>query len=77
MTNKEKFLEEYENQLRNYHSKGEYYWNITELSAIAKKIVQGLANGTANKDGKAIKATCKALGINYTYKAIEEYLNVQ
>jgi hypothetical protein len=35
---------------------------------------QAFAQGSYNKDGLAVKNTCKALGVNYTYKAINEYL---
>jgi hypothetical protein len=42
--------------------------------ALARKMTLGLDNGTANKDGKAIRNACRVLGIDYTYKAIREYL---
>ncbi len=41
---------------------------------LAAKMTEGLLKGSASKDGRAIKSTCKALGIKYTYKAIAEYL---
>jgi hypothetical protein len=44
-------------------------------SDYAGKFIQGLADGTADKDGTAIKNTCKALGLKCTYKAIQEYFN--
>ena len=43
---------------------------------LAQRMTMGLASGRANKDGAGIRRTCKALGINYTYKAIREYLGV-
>jgi hypothetical protein len=46
-------------------------YSPTEL---ARKMTNGLASNTANKDGEGIKRTCKALGIAYTYKAIRAYL---
>ena len=36
--------------------------------------VAGLATGSSNKDGRAVKATCKRLGIPHTYKAIAAYI---
>jgi hypothetical protein len=41
---------------------------------LAEKMTMSLKNGTANKDGEGIKRTCKALGITYTYKALNAYL---
>ena len=43
--------------------------------ALARKMTLGLDNGIANKDGRGIRNTCRALGIAYTYKAIREYLS--
>jgi hypothetical protein len=44
-------------------------------SELASKMTLGLARNKANKDGEGIKRVCKLLGIKYTYKAIDEYLN--
>jgi hypothetical protein len=41
---------------------------------MAKKFTEGLASGTANKDGDGIKRTCKELKIKHTYAAITEFL---
>ena len=43
--------------------------------ALARKMTLGLDNGTANKDGKAIRNACRILKIAYTYKAIRAYLS--
>jgi len=43
--------------------------------ALARKMTLGLDNGTANKDGKAIRNACRFLGIDFTYKAIRAYLS--
>ena len=32
---------------------------------------------SANKEGPAVKMTCKTLGIGYTYKEIEKYLGLR
>jgi hypothetical protein len=45
-------------------------------SELAYKMTLGLAKGEANKDGTGIRTTCKKLGINYTYKAIGDYLTL-
>ena len=41
---------------------------------LADKMMPALVRGSANKDGKGIQRTCKALGIKHTYKAINEFL---
>lgn len=41
---------------------------------LARKMTLGLDCGTANKDGKAIKAACKHFGIPHRYKAIRAFL---
>ena len=41
---------------------------------LAAKITAGLRNNTASKDGEGVKRTCKALGIKFTYGAIQAYL---
>ena len=41
---------------------------------LARKMTLSLSAGTASKDGKDIRRTCKELGIPYTYKAIRAYL---
>lgn len=41
---------------------------------LARKMALGLANGSANKDGKAIRAACRKFGIPHTYKAIRAFL---
>lgn len=54
----------------------EYSYSASRITPedLARKMTTGLASGTANKDGEGIKRTCKILKINYTYKAIREFL---
>jgi hypothetical protein len=42
----------------------------------ANKMRSAFLAGSYNKDGRAIRATCRELGIKYTYKAIAEWLAV-
>jgi len=44
---------------------------------MARKMTNGLAAGTASKDGESVRQTCRTLGIPHTYKAIREYLEVR
>jgi thermostable 8-oxoguanine DNA glycosylase len=43
------------------------------ISSIALKMIAALERGSYNKDSKAIKRTCKEIGIRYTYRAIREF----
>jgi len=67
------FLKIYEEQLRLYHAKGQYNWMIDAAPLVAQKMQQALADGSANTDGSALKATAKRLGIKNTNKAWREY----
>ena len=52
----------------------EYSFPTTQAAAVAEKMTRALGCGTANKDSAAIRSTCRALGVKYTYTAIREYL---
>ena len=49
----------------------------SEANIVADKMIVAFDKGTYNKDGLAIIATCKALKIKHTYKAINEYINIK
>lgn len=76
MSNFDTFMQIYTEQLekavRNYPT--EYTWPVENVPTVAAKMRVAFMNRTYNKDGRAIKATCKVLGIKYTYTAINEYL---
>lgn len=52
----------------------EYRYTLAEADEVAERMLIGIRRGSANKDSRAIKATCKALNIKHTYKAIANYL---
>ena len=54
-----------------------YSASRTTPAELARKMTLGLDNGTADKDGEGVRRTCKALGINRTYKAIRAFLTAQ
>jgi hypothetical protein len=54
-----------------------YVAKRTTPDDLARKMVLGLDNGTANKDGKAIKIACRKFGIAHTYKAIRQFLQAE
>ena len=45
-----------------------------ESGPMSERMTKGLANGAANHDSNAVRATCRAIGIKPTKKAIQEYL---
>jgi hypothetical protein len=75
-SNADRFFTEYrkqlENALRDYPQ--EYAFPASELPNVFERMRVAIENGSANKDSRAIKATCKMLGIKHTYTAIREYL---
>lgn len=66
------YLTELQNAIKNYPE--EYRFKLEESFGVAERMIAAIYKGSYNKDGRAIKATCKKLGIPYTYKAINEFL---
>lgn len=52
----------------------DYDYPISEVPEVFARMAAAIQNGTFNKDSRAIKLTCKQLGIKHTYKAIEEFI---
>jgi len=52
----------------------EYGYPVEHVPVVVKKMKLAIENGSYNHDGRGFKGACKALGIKYTKKAIEEYL---
>lgn len=77
MSQLDQFMVEYERQLtlavQNYPD--EYVWPIADVPKVAAKMRAAFERRSYNKDGRAIKATCKVLGIPYTYAGINAYLS--
>jgi hypothetical protein len=77
MTNRGRFLEEYRKQLLlaaiAYPS--EYTWPISSFDIVYGRMVAAFDRGSYSKDGRAFRATCKALGIRHTYAAIREFVS--
>lgn len=44
------------------------------IATVVERMAEAFRRGSFSKDGRAIRATLKALGIKPTYKAIREYL---
>lgn len=74
--NLDKFVTEYEKQLTFAIMKypNEYTYPVADVPVVVSRMRNAFVNKTYNKDGRAIKATCKSLGIKYTYKGINDYI---
>ena len=75
----DKWMEVYTVKLKSYHAKypNEYAWAIEELDAVITRMREAFLHDTYNLDGRAIKATCLALGIGKTTRAaINKYLGI-
>lgn len=70
------FMKEYEKQLRimMVRHPEDYRFNLDYVPIVLEKMRTAFLYKTYNKEGLAIQATCKALGIPYTYKGINSYL---
>jgi hypothetical protein len=53
-----------------------YAFPAEEVPTVAARMVEAVRRGSYNHEGPAFKATCKALGIPHTRKAIEAFLTV-
>jgi hypothetical protein len=52
-----------------------YVFGPEQVPTVLIKMREGFEKRTYNKDGEAVKRTCKALGIKHTYKAINSLLD--
>lgn len=73
----ETFFKEYVKQLEiavKTHPE-EYRYSVENVPVVAAKMKEAFARRSFNKDGRAIKQTCEALNIPYTYKAIYHFFD--
>jgi hypothetical protein len=66
------YTEELARAVKDYPS--EYRWPFKDVPVVAAKMLDAVKRGSFNKDSRAIRATCKRLGIKHTYTAIRDYL---
>ena len=52
-----------------------YSFGLKGVDLVTDRMVAAFKARTYNKDGDAIRATCKRLGLSHTYKAINGYLD--
>lgn len=77
MKNLSAFANEYRKQLKDAIAKypDKYCYGLESADSVADKMTTAFEHGTYNKDGLAIKWTCNALGVKYTYAGINSFLN--
>jgi len=70
------FVKEYGQQLTHAITTQphEYAYPLSEVPLVVEKMGRAFLAGSFNKDGIALRATCKALKIKHTYRDIEMYL---
>jgi hypothetical protein len=56
------------------HERGQYQWPLAELPNVVRKMMLSFALGSYSKDGPALKAACKELGVPHTHTGIDHYL---
>jgi hypothetical protein len=52
----------------------EYAFPVAMVDTVVERMKSAIQRNSFNKDGRALKATCKAFGIAHTYKAIDAFL---
>ena len=79
ISNRVKFETTYRQQLEQAIKKypEEYGYGVEEAGKVCVIMMDAIERGSYNKDSRAIKNTCKILGIRYTYTAIREYIGVK
>lgn len=72
----DKFMETYRAELIKARAEhpAEYSWPDSKFETVLARMRAAFERGSFLNSGRAIKATCKALGIKNTYKAIGAYL---
>lgn len=76
MSNLKTFREVYERKLiaAIKRNPDRYHYSIDRAPTVARNMTTALLEGTGCKDSAAVKATCRELGIPYTYKGISAFL---
>ena len=52
----------------------DYVWGFRDLDMVTDRMARAFEMGTYNKEGRALKLTCKHFGIPCTYTAINTFL---
>lgn len=70
------FIRVYTKWLKHYRETKptEYMWDMSEFNTVVGRMFNAIQKGRFNKNSESIKATCKELGIPWTYKGIAEFI---
>lgn len=76
MANIDIFMETYAQKLTEAIQRAprEYTYNVEKVPLVMIRMRQALIKNTYNIDSPSLRATCKALGLTCTYKAIRAYI---
>lgn len=78
MTNFERWMEVYQKHLgacvMDPKLKEKFAYGLDKVPEVAKRMGEAFRRGSFNKDGEAIKRTCKEFGVRHTYKDIQAFL---
>jgi hypothetical protein len=71
------FMETYAKELARAREKypGQYVFPASEVPHVVERMRTAIANGSYNHDGFAFKWTCGILGIPYTRRAINAFVD--
>ena len=53
----------------------EYRYPISDVPAVVNRMMTAIEHASYNKDGYALRWTCRELGIKWTYGSINGYLH--
>lgn len=74
MNNFDRWMQVFEETLKHNAETKKYPWFPAKFTEVLAKFKEVFTNGNYNKEDPSIKDTCKKLGINSTYKDINEFL---
>lgn len=76
MTGFDRFVEVYTEELtRAVQARpADYFYKVADVPAVVARMAAAFKRGSYNKQGRAIAATCKRLGIPYTYDGINTFI---
>lgn len=73
-SNAQRFFSEYEIQLQKAVEQHPDEYGFSDVKAVANRMRAAFIRQSYNKDGRAIRAVCRVLGIKHTYDSINTFL---
>jgi hypothetical protein len=72
--NAQRFFSEYEIQLQKAVERYPDEYGVSDVKTVANRMRAAFIRQSYNKDGRAIRAVCRVLGIKHTYDSINTFL---